>query len=251
RENPGAVFDHLAAMQLITLHADGDAAREHITDNTHDGETITVATNDEATALNERIRAGRVESGEVNDTITATGSDGLSIGADDLIQTRRNDSDLGVANRQQWVVQHVNAEDGTVYARETASGRKNPRTVELPSEYVGEHAHLAYAATAYGVQGATVNSSHTMLSESTSAAGVYVGMTRGRHTNRLHLFADDMADARAQFIEAMERDPADRGLDHATRVAQEAVRGLIADGPVRLVTEELAHLDHETERAEQ
>src|SRR5699024_1470399 len=105
--------------------------------------------------------------------------------------------------------------------------------------------------TAYGVQGATVNSSHTMLSESTSAAGVYVGMTRGRHTNRLHLFADDMADARAQFIEAMERDPADRGLDHATRVAQEAVRGLIADGPVRLVTEELAHLDHETERAEQ
>lgn len=75
-------------------------------------------------------------------------------------------------------------------------------------------------------------------------------MTRGREANRLHLVAENLTDARAQFTEAMERDRADRGLDHATRAAQEAVRGLIADGPVRLVTDELARLDHETERAE-
>ncbi|WP_259342681.1 MobF family relaxase [Corynebacterium falsenii] len=249
RSSPGEVFDRLAAMGLVTLHPDDDAAREYITENAHDGEAITVATNDEATALNERIRAGRVEAGEVDDTITVTGSDGLSIGDGDLIQTRRNDSDLGVANRQQWRVQHVE-DDGTVYASEVGGGRKNPPTVALPVEYVGEHAHLSYAATAYGVQGATVGGSHTTLSEATSAAGVYVGMTRGRQTNRLHIVAEDMADARARFIEAMERDLADRGLDHATRVAQEAVRGLVADGPVRLVTEELARLDHETERAE-
>ena len=249
RENPGEVFDRLAAMNLVALHVDDEHAREHITGHAHHGEAITVATNDEATALNERIRIGRVEAGEVNDTITATGSDGLSIGAGDLIQTRRNDSDLGVANRQQWIVQHVE-DQGTVYAREVGSGRKNPRTIALPAEYVGGHAHLSYAATAYGVQGATVNEAHTVLTEATSAAGVYVGMTRGRQTNRLHIVAADMADARAQFIEAMERDPADRGLDHATHVAQEAVRGFVADGPVRLVTEELARLDHEAERAE-
>lgn len=59
RDNPGAVFDRIAAMGLVTLHADDDAAREHITDHVHDGEAITVATNDEAAALNERIRAGR------------------------------------------------------------------------------------------------------------------------------------------------------------------------------------------------
>ena len=249
RANPGEVFDRLAAMNLVTLHADNEQAHEHITETARQGEAITVATNDEAAALNERIRAGRVEAGEVNDTVTATGSDGLSIGAGDLIQTRKNDSEVGVANRQQWIVQHVE-NDGTVYAREVGSGRKNPRTVELPAEYVGEHAHLSYAATAYGVQGATVGGSHTTLSEATSAAGVYVGMTRGRETNRLHVVAEDIADARAQFIEAMERDPADRGLDHATAQAAEAVRGLIADGPVQLVTEELARLDHETERAE-
>lgn len=250
RENPGDVLDRLAKMGLVTLHADDEQSREHVTEHARDGEAITVATNDEAAALNERIRAGRVERGEVDDAVTATGSDGLSIGAGDLIQTRKNDITLGVANRQQWIVQQV-TEDGAVYARETASGRKNPRTVRLSSEYVGEHAHLSYAATAYGVQGATVDASHTILSEATSAAGVYVGMTRGRDTNRLHIAAEDMTDARAQFIDAMERDPADRGLDHATRAAQEAVRGLVEDGPVRLRTEELARLDRETERAEQ
>lgn len=249
RENPGAVFDRLAAKNLITLHADDDVTREHITAHAQDGEAITVATNDEAAEVNERIRAGRIERGEVDDTATATGSDGLSIGAGDLIQTRKNSSDLGVANRQQWIVQQV-AEDGRVYAREVGNQRKHQRTVALSAEYVSEHAHLSYAATAYGVQGATVNNSHTMLSEATSAAGVYVGMTRGREKNRLHIVAADLADARAQFIEAMQRDPADRGLDHATAQAVEAVRGLVADGPVRLVTDELARLDQEAERAE-
>lgn len=105
-----------------------------------------------------------------------TGSDGLSSGAGDLIQTRRNDNDLGGANRQQWIVQHV-TDDGTVHAREIVSGRKNPHAVTLPPEYVNEHAHSSYAATADGVQGATVDASNTMLSEATSAAGIYVGMT--------------------------------------------------------------------------
>ncbi|SBM44405.1 Conjugative relaxase TrwC [Propionibacterium freudenreichii] len=248
--HPSDVFDQLAALGLVTLHTDDERAREHITTYIRDGEAITVATNDEAAVLNERIRIGRVERGEVDDTVTATGSDGLPIGRGDVIQTRRNDTTLGAANRQQWIVQHV-TDDGTVYAREVGSGRKNPRTVALPAEYVAEHAHLSYAATAYGAQGATVTASHTVLSEATSGTGVYVGMTRGREANRLHVAAESMADARAQFIEAMERDPADRGLDHATAQAAEAVRGLVSDGPVRLVTDELARLDQEADRAQQ
>ncbi len=250
RENPGDVFDRLTAMGLVTLHGDEEQALDRITANIQDGEAITVASNDEAAALNERIRTGRIERGEVDDTVTATGNDGLPIGRGDLIQTRKNDTALSVANRQQWIVQHV-AGNGTVYARETGSGRRNPRTVALPPEYVSEHTHLSYAATAYGVQGATVNTSHTMLTEATSAAGVYVGMTRGREHNRLHVIAEDMADARAQFVDAMKRDPADRGLDHATTQAAEAVRGIVKNGPIQRVTEELARLDREAKRAEQ
>lgn len=249
REGPGEVFDRLAALGLVSLYADDEQGRERIAAHAHDGEAITVATNDEAAALNERIRTGRIERGEVDDAVTTTGSDGLPIGAGDLIQTRKNDTALGVANRQQWVVQHV-TDEGTVYVREVGSGRKNHRTVTLPAEYVAEHAHLSYAATAYGVQGATVTTSHTVLSDATNAAGVYVGMTRGREANRLHITAENVTDARARFVEAIERDPADRGLDHATQQAAEAVRGLVADGPVKLVTEELARLDQEAERAQ-
>ncbi|WP_447589056.1 AAA family ATPase [Microbacterium lacticum] len=250
RAGPGEVFDQLAGMGLVTLHADDEQARKHIAEHAHNGEAITVATNDEAAELNERIRTGCIERGEVSDAVTTTGSDGLSIGAGDLIQTRKNDSDLGVANRQQWIAQQV-TEDGTVYVREVGSGRKSPRTVVLPPEYVAEHAHLSYAATAYGVQGATVSASHTVLTDATSAAGVYVGMTRGREANRLHIVAKNMTAARSRFIEAMERDPADRGLDHAAQQAAETVRGLVPDGPVKLVTEELARLDQEAERAHQ
>ncbi len=249
RENPGEVFDRLAAMGLIALHADDEQGRGDITAHARDSVAITVATNDEAAALNERIRDGRVESGEVDDTVTATGSDDLPIGVGDLIQTRKNDTALGVANRQQWIVQYVE-NDGTVYAREAASGRRNPRTVALPVDYVSEHAHLSYAATAYGVQGATVSTSHTMLSETMSAAGVYVGMTRGRQINRLHIVAEDMADARAQFIEAMERDPADRGLDHASRAAQEAVHGIVKNGPAQFVNDEVRVLLQRAEDAQ-
>ncbi|WP_256971525.1 MobF family relaxase [Microbacterium esteraromaticum] len=250
RENASDVFDRLASMGLVRLHVDEERARDYISEHATEGEAITVAANDEAAALNERTRTRRVERGEVDDTITVTGSDDLPIGRGDLIQTRKNDTTLGVANRQQWIVQHVES-DGTVYAREAVSGRRNPRTVALSAEYVSQHAHLSYATTAYGVQGATVNDSHTMLTDATSAAGVYVGMTRGREHNRLHIIADDMSGARAQFVAAMERDPVDRGLDHAALQATEAVRGIVKNGPIMRVTEELARLDREAERAEQ
>ena len=61
---------------------------------------------------------------------------------------------------------------------------------------MAEHAHLAYATTAYGVQSATVNESHTVLSDAIDVAGVYVGMTGGRNANRLHIVAADLDGAR-------------------------------------------------------
>ncbi|MFT3860053.1 hypothetical protein [Micropruina sp.] len=100
------------------------------------------------------------------------------------------------------------------------------------------------------VMDGAVDASHTMLSEATSAAGVYVGMARGCDDNHLHVVAEDLAGARAQFIEAMERDPADRGLDHATAQAIDAGLGLVADGPAQLVTDELTRLTAEAAHAE-
>ena len=247
--DPGEVFDQLTSLGLVRLHDSGDEAREHIAQQRQDSEAITVGTNDEARTVNACIREERVSQGVVDDTTTVYGSDGLPIGAGDVVQTRKNNTDVGVANRQQWVVQHVE-DDGTLSVREAGSGRKRQRTVRLPADYVTEHAHLSYAATAYGVQGATVAGSHTILTDSTSAAGVYVGMTRGRESNVLHVVAGNQADTKAQFIEAMERDRADRGLTDATRRAVEEVAGLVEHGPVRFVNDEIAALNKRAATAE-
>ncbi|EXJ52700.1 conjugative relaxase TrwC [Microbacterium sp. MRS-1] len=247
-ENPALLFDRLHALGLVVLHESTEAVQEAIARDAHDGDAITTATNDEARELNERIRDERARTGLVDGRSTTTGSDGLSIGRGDVIQTRQNDSDVQVANRQTWTVQAVES-DGTVWAKENGTGRKRQRTVRLPPEYVAEHTHLAYASTAYGVQGATVPASHTVLSDALDAAGVYVGMTRGQEKNRLHVVAADVDDAREQFVGALERDRADRGLVAATQAAREAVAGLAADGPVRLVNAERARLTQQIERA--
>lgn len=249
RRDPGDVFDQLDRLGLIRLYTDSDELRESIAQNARDDATVTVAGNEDAARLNERIREELIARGLVDDATTTAGSDGLSIGAGDLIQTRRNDTALGVANRQQWIVQRVDP-DGSMWVRDAHDERKREHTRHLPADYIREHTHLSYAATAYGVQGVTASASHTILSDGINGAAVYVGMTRGRGENALHVIAESRAEARAQFIDAMERDNADRGLIDATERAAEAVRGLVDDGPVKLVNNRVAQLIQDAEKAD-
>lgn len=245
--NPAAIFDQLNALGLVKLHESDDNMQEAIAKTACLEDAIIAATNEGARMLNERIRAERVDRGEVDDARTVFGSNGLPIGKGDVIQTRRNESTLGVANRQTWKVQRV-GDDGALSVVETVNGRKQQRTVTLPAEYVINDAHLAYAVTAYGVQGATVNASHTVLSDGLDAAGVYVGMTRGRERNTLHVVATDFDDAKQQFVNALARDRAGRGLEDATERAREAITGLVADGPMSIV---IAERDRIVERIAQ
>lgn len=84
--NPAAIFDQLNALGLIKLHEGDDDMQEAIAKTVCLEDAITVATNDEARMLNERIRAERVDRGEVDDVRTVCGNDGLPIGAGDVIQ---------------------------------------------------------------------------------------------------------------------------------------------------------------------
>lgn len=247
--DPVALFDRLHALGLVMLHEDTETLRAAVAAERISGAAITAATNDEARELNALIRENRVRAGLVDDARTVEGSDGLSMGGGDLIQTRRNDAEVGVTNRQTWIVQQV-GNDGDLWVRDAASERKGQHTVRLPAAYVVEHAHLAYAATAYGVQGLTAPESHTILTDALDAAGVYVGLTRGREANHLHIVAADLGDAREQFAAALERDRADRGLVEATQRAQAAVAGIVADGPVAVVNTERARLAKLIEQAE-
>ncbi|MGR0319334.1 MobF family relaxase [Agromyces sp. ZXT2-3] len=227
-DDPSSLFEELQARGLVVMHRSPDELLDTLARERRDDDAITVATNEEARELNERVRSQRVRDGEVDDARTATGKDGLSIGPGDVIQTRKNDSTARVANRQTWVVHSV-TDDGAIWAKESGAGTR-PRTVRLPAEYVTEHTHLAYASTAFGIQGASLLESHTVLSDSMDAASVYVGMTRGRDANRLHVVASDLDDAREQFTLALERDRSDRGLVSATAAARESVAGLSRSG---------------------
>jgi exodeoxyribonuclease V alpha subunit len=205
----GAVIVHASEADAV------GAIAAHAATAVGDGElAVTVATNDDAAKINQAARARRVAAGDVDDTRTVTGMDGVAIGAGDRIVTRVNDTDLGVANRETWIVTAV-GDDGAL-AVVGAGGRR----ARIDSGYTARGVQLGYAVTDYGNQGVTVDRAHTWVTAATTTGGLYVGATRGRWDNVVHVVAGDHADARDVLVATMGRDRADRGLDAARRAAQ-------------------------------
>ena len=199
----GAVVVHPSREEVVAAMA-AEAAREA---GREGALAVTVATNADARELNQAVRALRVAAGEVDDSVVATGMDGARIGAGDRVVTRRNDNTLAVANREPWTVSAVNG-DGSLVVR----GKE--RHVQLPAEYVVAAVQLGYAATDYGNQGVTAARSATWVSPATSAGGLYVGASRGRLENSVHVVARPRR-SQGHPGRAVRRDRADRGLETA------------------------------------
>ena len=216
---PDGVADQLADRGAVVIHATQAEAVEAIAAEVvaqggrDQALAVTVATNDDARAVNQAVRDLRVAAGAVDDTRTTIGMDGQRIGAGDRIVTRRNDTSRDVANRETWTVQAV-TDDGTVLAH------YGDRHVRLDPGYTAEAVQLGYATTDYGNQGVTADRSITWVTEATTAGGLYVGASRGRYHNMLHVVADDPADAHERLVAGMGRDRADRGLDAARARAE-------------------------------
>ena len=212
-EREAVVVHHRRDQALAAMAAEAaqDAHREGAL-------AVTVATNADARELNEAVRALRVVAGEVDDQAVVTGMDGARIGAGDRVVTRRNDSAAGVANRQSWTVAAVH-EGASVVVRD------KERYVELSAEYVASALQLGYAATDYGNQGVTADRSATWVGPATSAGGLYVGASRGRWANTVHVVAEGPGEARDMLAAVVRRDRADRGLAAArTQAETEALR---------------------------
>jgi ATP-dependent exoDNAse (exonuclease V) alpha subunit len=217
-EDPGAVFDVLAARGHIRLHADAAAREEALAEVATAARAagmpaaVVVDTREQATALNAAIRDRLVAGGLVDDLRVASTRAGQRIGSGDRIATRRNDRQLGVANRDTWTVTAVGLDgDLVVTPTPNAPGGVTPGPGLqrlLPRDYVTSYVELAYAATAHGAQGDTVPTAHVVVGERTGAASAYVGMTRGRTANIAHVVAADLADARDQWIAVFGRDRA-------------------------------------------
>lgn len=144
----------------------------------------------------------------VDDTHVVVNDAGERLGVGDRVATRRNDSRLGVANRQTWMITAVTA-DAVSLTNERGQVR------DVPDWYAESWVELAYATTVYGAQGDTTTTGHMVIDDSTSAASAYVGMTRGRHNNTAHLVADSPEQARKIWEQTMSRDRADLGVARA------------------------------------
>uniref|UniRef100_UPI0025989179 MobF family relaxase n=1 Tax=uncultured Ornithinimicrobium sp. TaxID=259307 RepID=UPI0025989179 len=165
-------------------NADKDAGRSSL---------LLAATRDTVRELNQRARQDRLDA-----TVSAPGqevplADGTRASAGDTILTRRNDRNLRgtdgswVKNGDRWHVLAVRQDGGVLVERQADRRRSRLGRLTLPVEYVAEHVQLGYASTIHGAQGATVDTTHTVLNGTETRQALYVALSRGRQTNHLYL----------------------------------------------------------------
>ena len=148
-----------------------------------------------AKELSAQIRAELVSAGRVSAEVLAETSDGNLVAVGDLIQARRNDYTLRVhgarpvTNREMYEVIGRNRLTGTLTVRD-----RDGILAHLPAAYVKQHTTLAYAVTSYGAQGQTVYSSHSLVDQGTTRAGVYVPGTRGTDANTFYVICQHAPD---------------------------------------------------------
>jgi conjugative relaxase-like TrwC/TraI family protein len=200
--------------EVIGVYAEHDRLREGTTDemtdaayaawraDTRSGRSSVLVT--EATRsvfeLNKRARAERILDGDTRASTEVRLVDGSHASEGDLIITRRNDRRLKplrggwVRNGDRWQILRVGKDGSAEVRRVSGTGHG---TVTLPASYVAEHVDLGYAVTAHRAQGITVDTSHVVVSGTTTRENLYVSMTRGRERNAAYVALDQPDDSHA------------------------------------------------------
>jgi hypothetical protein len=235
RERALVVAGELAEHGHVDRVDHHDAARERMIDayfewHAH-GKRVTLVsgTNAEADAINDAIQQRRVDQGELDARVVAWGMGQQRILVGDTVQTRRNDWLTGVENRAQWIVFAVHDE----YVSLVSVGDSG-EMVRVSAEYAREHLQLAYASTVHGVQGDTADAS--VVGPDVDAAGLYVGLTRGRLSNVAIVVARTDAAARECLAESMQRGTPELTMQEAVRLAQAEVRRAAKNRESAMVT---------------
>jgi ATP-dependent exoDNAse (exonuclease V) alpha subunit len=183
-----------------------DAAYTAWAHDTRGGASSLLLAADGATvaALNHRARTDRVAAGLVDDTTTVRLADGLDAGAGDAVVTRRNDRRLTtttgghVRNGTRWTLTSIHADGSADLTAARAGGgatdRAGDERVRVPADYVRRHLELGYATTIHRAQGLTVDHAHLLATEGMTRESLYVGLTRGRHSNHVYVPVDPLDD---------------------------------------------------------
>ena len=223
RERALVIAGELAEQGHVDRVEHHDAARERMIDAYFDwhahGKRVTLVsgTNAEADAINDAIQQRRVDQGELDARVVAWGMGQQRILVGDTVQTRRNDRLTGVENRAQWIVRGVRDEYVSL-----VSVADSGEVRRVSPEYAREHLQLAYASTVHGVQGDTADAS--VVGPDVDAAGLYVGLTRGRMHNVAIVVARTDAAARECLAESMQRGTPELTMQDAVHAAEAEMR---------------------------
>ena len=194
-------FDRIRAAPLVE-HLDDIASAWITAHSVGERLAITATTNEQVAAINQTIHEYRDFAGQLGSDWIA--GEGGSFCVGDVIVTRRNERHLHtstgdtVRNRDYWTVDAITPDGGLAVTRIDGHG-----TVTLPNGYVAEHVQLGYAATEPGNQSETMDRSITLASGATTCQGLYVGATRGRDENVIHVVTEthDLGEA----VDVLER----------------------------------------------
>jgi ATP-dependent exoDNAse (exonuclease V) alpha subunit len=157
---------------------------------------LIAADNATVTELNQRVRTALVAAGQVSpDGVELR--DGTTTSVGDTIVTRENARRIRttdgrwVRNGDTWHVTAVHP-DGALTVHETSAERNRAKRghVFLDAHYVAEHVQLGYAITAHRAQGATIDTSHVIVTPGMTHEALYVAMTRGRHANTTYVITE-------------------------------------------------------------
>ena len=194
-------------VEVISAYARQDRIREGLTDemldaaygawraDTNSGRSSVLVTESARAvrALNERARAERLTREGAVDGREVHLADGSIASVGDAVITRRNDrtirtiSGSWVKNGDRWRITDIRRDGSVVVDR--LDRRRRGRAV-LPSEYVERFLDLGYAVTAHRAQGITVDTSHVVVTPSTTRENLYVSMSRGRESNIAYVAFD-------------------------------------------------------------
>ncbi|MGB4778868.1 AAA family ATPase [Microbacterium sp.] len=232
------VAQQLEARGEVHAVTHAGAARQMMVDryfqatDTHQRIALVTATNDEADAINDAIQQRRLDRGELTLDSIAVGMDEQRILVGDTVQTRRNDTTFDVENRAIWTVAAIDATTLTL------QNPTDPLDIRIVTpDYAADHLHLAYASTVHGVQGETTDLG--VVGPGVGAAGLYVGMTRGRHHNEAIVLVPPHQTPIEVLADVMMRGTPEITLDDSQRAACTELERAARDP----VESELAHLD--------